>query len=100
VIKTNGRRTKNSLLDKSRTFKRYGDSVPNEILLNSQNEYPALRIIDIPARAVIIGLIWNEPINESNSPIKLAVRGVAQFAIVKIKKNIQKIGIFVHIPLK
>jgi len=51
------------------------------------------------AKRVAAGLRWKEPRKQRNSPMKLAVRGAAIFAKMKIKKRTAKTGFMAATPL-
>lgn len=66
---------------------RYGLKDPKAKRLNNQIEYPAPNTIELAPNNAAIGLFWNAPISESNSPTQLTeIPGVPMLANVN-KKN-------------
>ena len=66
--------------------------------MNNQIEYPAEKTIPVLISNPTTGLRINVPLSDRNSPTQFLVVGVPALAIVKTKKNVAKIGIYVVIP--
>lgn len=61
-------------------------------------EYLALSIIPTDPILAITLFFWKAPRRDIISPTQLADRGIPVFLIVKRKKNIEKIGMYLVTP--
>lgn len=98
VSTSRGNSTINSRRERSVVYFRYLLHEPNAIRLYSQIEYLAPITIPVEPSTAAIGLLWKAPRSAIISPTQFADSGTAALNIVKIKKNVEKIGIYSVTP--